>query len=78
VDVRHILSLREGLARPLPLPTLERVEANFSKAKNLRDGTGGSLGVESLSAIIRLEGGMPAFKQGSDLGSGRGKVNDDQ
>jgi hypothetical protein len=53
---------------PLPLPTLDRVQASLQEAKDLPEGAGGSMGVEALSAITRKNGGMKPFKDGSDLG----------
>jgi len=64
------MSMRDGLSHPLPLPTLERVQKSLQQVRELPEGSGAGMSVESLSAITRIEGGMPPFKDGTDFGCG--------
>jgi len=57
------MSMRDGLPHSLPLPTLERVQMSLHRVKDLPEGGGAGMSVESLSAITRLEGGMSPFKE---------------
>ena len=68
-DIRHILSMRDSLPHPLPLPTLETAQANLQRVKDLPEGAGAEMGAESMSAVVRLDGGMAPFKEGADFGS---------
>jgi hypothetical protein len=61
--------MRDDLSHPLPLPTLERVQSSLEQVRTLSAGSG-TMSVEAMSAITRMEGGMTPFKPGSDLGSG--------
>jgi hypothetical protein len=38
IDIRHILSMRDSLPHPLPLPTLERAQDNLQRVKALPEG----------------------------------------
>ena len=71
LDVNLMLALREHLSSEMPLLTLERVLANLKKAKELPEGGGSGMGVEALSIISRIEGGLGPFKNGSDEGKPR-------
>lgn len=61
-------SLRDNLAQPLPLPTLEKCMENMQKALDLQEGNGKEMDWSSLSVITRKDGGLEAFKEGSDRG----------
>ena len=71
------MSMRDGLSHPLPLPTLERVQKSLQQVRELPEGSGAGMSVESLSAITRIEGGMPPFKDGTDFGRGSQALGQD-
>ena len=71
------MSMRDGLSHILPLPTLDRVQKSLQQVRELPEGSGAGMSVESLSAITRIEGGMPPFKDGTDFGRGSQALGED-
>jgi hypothetical protein len=64
-DASHIASLRDNLAKPFPLPTLETAIDNLNRAK---DAGWSHLDWSALSLPIRQDAGLEPFKEGTDDG----------
>ena len=60
-----MLSLAEGAAHPVPLPTLDRAMASMKRVQEL----GGDLDWGALTVASRMDAGLEPFRPGTDNGN---------